>query len=196
MTRMMWIGLFCLIGLGSGIAARVVTLPASVAVGPAKDEARTEVALAPNEAAKSDRLELPHVRSETGIVTPAQAMPVEMPSASPDTTGIPGRRWQDANASASPTEVDTGSHTETASKNHKEVKDPKELKGPRTKDSRELKGSGIARSERPHRHMIARRSDDNASRSPPKVQAESWHCRQDAMGGFLRALDLSPKCNM
>jgi hypothetical protein len=184
-----WIALFCLVGLGPAIAIRVVTLPASVAVEPARDEGRTEVALAPNEAAKSDRLELPHIRAETGIVTPAQAMPVETLAASPETTKTPDRRWEDANASASPTEVDLGSHGENASNNHKEVKD-KEVK-----DS-QMKNLGITGSGRPHRHTIVRRLDSNAGTNPPKARAEIWHCRQDAMGGLLRALDLTPRCNM
>jgi hypothetical protein len=35
-----------------------------------------------------------------------------------------------------------------------------------------------------------------AARSPPNEKAGAWHCRQDAMGGLLRSLDLSPRCNL
>jgi hypothetical protein len=36
----------------------------------------------------------------------------------------------------------------------------------------------------------------SAAKFPPSEKAEAWHCRQDAMGGLLRSLDLSPKCNL
>jgi hypothetical protein len=187
MTRTTWIALFCLVGLGPAIAIRVVTLPASVTVEPARDQDKTEMALAPNEGAKSDRLKLPDIGAETGIVTPAQAMPVETPSTGLETIKTPGRHWQDANARAfsgdslppAGSGADAGSSEENTSNNHKEAK-----------------GSGIAPSERPHRRTIARKSDKSAGSNPPKARAEAWHCRQDAMGSLLRSLDLSPRCNL
>jgi hypothetical protein len=36
----------------------------------------------------------------------------------------------------------------------------------------------------------------SAVKFPPNEKAEAWHCRQDAMGGLLRSLDLSPRCNL
>ena len=68
MTRTMWIALFCLVGLGPAIAIRVVTRPASLAVEAAQDQSRTELALAPNEAAKADRLPLHDIRAETEVM--------------------------------------------------------------------------------------------------------------------------------
>jgi hypothetical protein len=34
-----------------------------------------------------------------------------------------------------------------------------------------------------------------AAKFPPNEKAEAWHCRQDAVGGLLRSLDLSPRCS-
>lgn len=184
MTRTMWIALFCLVGLGPAIAIKVVTRPASPVVEAAPDQDRTELALAPNEAAKSDRLPLPDIGAGSEIMPIAQPEPSETPQAGPETTRIPGRRWQDANAKALPGEVDTGK--ENAS--NKEAELPSRF-------NRSGKGSGAIPSER-HRHMIARRPIDTAASSPPRPRAEAWHCRQDATGSLLRSLDLSPRCHM
>jgi hypothetical protein len=73
----MWIALFCLVGLGPAIAIRVVTRPASLAVEAAQDQSRTELALAPNEAAKADRLPLHDIRAETEVMPAAQPEPSE-----------------------------------------------------------------------------------------------------------------------
>jgi hypothetical protein len=178
MTRTMWIALFCLVGLGPAIAIKVVTRPASLAVEAEQDQGRTELAL-PNEAAKADRLPLHDIRAETEIMPAAQPEPSETPPAGPDeTVRIPGRHWQDANARALPGE----------SLPRTEVEPPSLI-------NRNGKGSGVAPSERPHRHTIARTPIESASSNPPKPR-EVWHCRQDAMGSVLRSLDLSPRCNM
>jgi hypothetical protein len=56
--------------------------------------------------------------------------------------------------------------------------------------------AGLAPSEPPHRRTITSAAKKNAGIAPPKMRAEVWHCRQDAVGGLLRALDLSPRCNL
>jgi hypothetical protein len=120
MTRTMWIAVFCLVGLGPTIAIRVVTRPASLAVEAAQDQRRTELALAPNEAAKADRLPLHDIRAETEVMPAAQSEPSETPPTGPDeTVRIPGRRWQDANAKALPGEnlPRTGSGVDTGDEN-------------------------------------------------------------------------------
>jgi hypothetical protein len=193
MTRTMWIAVFCLVGLGPTIAIRVVTRPASLAVEAAQDQRRTELALAPNEAAKADRLPLHDIRAETEVMPAAQSEPSETPPTGPDeTVRIPGRRWQDANAKALPGEnlprtgfgVDTGD--ENTSNNEPE---------PPSGFKRNGKGSRVAPSERPHRHAVAARPIGSEGSNPPKPR-EVWHCRQDAMGSVLRSLNLSPRCNM
>jgi hypothetical protein len=188
MTRTMWIALFCLVGLGPAIAIKVVTRPASLAEA-AQDQSRTELALAPNEAAKADRLPLHDFRAETEVMPAVQPEPPETP---PDAK-IPGRQWQDANAKALPGEglPRTGSGVDTGEDNasSKEAKPPLRF-------NRNGKASGIAPSEPPHRHAVAKRPIESAGVSPPKPETHAWHCRQDATGSFLRALDLSPRCNM
>lgn len=182
MTRTMWIALFCLVGLGPAIAIKVVTRPASPAVDAGQDQGRTELALVPNEAAKSDRLPLPDIPAESETMRAVPPEPVEAPPAVPETAAIPGRRWQDANAKALPGE--TGD--ENAS--NKEADHPLRF-------NRNGKSAGIAPSGRPHRHASTKRPIESASSNPPKPR-EVWHCRQDAMGSILRSLDLSPRCNM
>ena len=141
MTRTMWIALFCLVGLGPAIAIKVVTRPASLAVEAAQDRSRTELALAPNEAAKADRLPLHDIRAETEVMPAAQPEPPETPPADA-TVKIPGRQWQDANAKALPGEglPRTGSGVDTdednASNNQAE---------PRSRFNRTGKGSGSLR---------------------------------------------------
>ena len=187
MTRTMWIALFCLVGLGPAIAIKVVTRPASVAAAAAQDQAGT--APAPNEAAKSDRLPLPDIRAEAELMPAA-----EPPEAPPDgvESGIPGRRWQDANAKAPPNESlpRTGSGIETG-----EEKASNKQAGIPSRFDRTRKAARIVPSEPAHRHTIARPPVETAGNNPPKPR-EAWHCRQDAMGSVLRSLDLSPRCHM
>jgi hypothetical protein len=96
----MWLALFCLVGLGAAVAIKVATPPVALVVEPALDQSKTEPASAPNELAKSDRLELPNTRVETESIVPlAATMPAETPSASPETIKTAAdRNWQDANA--------------------------------------------------------------------------------------------------
>jgi len=184
MTRTMWIALFCMVGLAPAIAIKVVTRPASLPVEAAPDQ----MALMPNEAAKSDRLPLHDIRAEAEVVPGAE--PPESPPAGSETAGIPTRHWQDANAKALPDESlpRTGSGVETDDNNASEAIPPLQF-------NRNRGGSRIAPSERPHRHTIARRPIESAGNTPPKPR-EVWHCRQDATGSMLRSLDLSPRCHM
>jgi hypothetical protein len=193
MTRTMWIALFCLVGLGPAIAIKVVTRPASPVVEAAQDQSGTEIAPGPNEAAKSDRLKLSDMRAESETMPAAQREPLVTPPAGPETIRNPGRRWQDANAKALPGDSlpRTGSGVDTGEDNasSKEAKPPLRF-------NRNGKASRIAPSEPPHRHAVAKRPIESAGVSPPKPETHAWHCRQDATGNFLRALDLSPRCNM
>jgi hypothetical protein len=169
MARTIWVAVFCLATLGAGAAIRIAA-PSASSVEPGSHPRKIDpidLVLAPNESAKSDRLPLPDIRAE------------------PET--IPGRHWQDANAKASPGEVDIGSREEGAS-----VKEEQ----PPIRADRHGSGSRIAPSERSHRHTMTREPKVSESTKSPKPRAEVWHCRQDAMGSILRSLDLSPRCNM
>src|SRR5258706_14612825 len=102
MSRTMWLALFCLIGLGPAIAIKVAAPLASLVVEPAQDQSKIEPAAAPNESAKSDRLELPNARAEAEIIVPpTNLMPADTPSTNPETVKeVADRPWQDANARA------------------------------------------------------------------------------------------------
>jgi hypothetical protein len=166
LSRTMWVAVFCLVGLGLAIAIKVAAPPASLVVEPAQDQRKIEPAFALNESAKSDRLELPHVRAEPGIIVPtangiivpeAKPTPAETPSTSQETVPkIEDRGWQNANASIIP------------------VAPPR-----RHSKSKELKQSAA-----------------KSAPTPPRKRAEVWHCRQDSVGSLLRSLDLSPRCNL
>jgi hypothetical protein len=104
MSRTMWLAVFCLVGLAPAIAIKVAAPPAFLVVDPAQDQSKVERAFAPNESAKSDRLELPKARGETEIIVPAaKPMPTETPSTRPETVKkVADRHWQNANAKVDP----------------------------------------------------------------------------------------------
>ena len=104
MTRTMWIAVFCLVTSGASIAIRVASPPASLFAETAPHPGKIGTGTVPNEAAKSDRLELPSIRAETGMMPVAQPLPVENPPGKPGTIKIPGQHWQDANARIAPSE--------------------------------------------------------------------------------------------
>jgi hypothetical protein len=182
LPKTMWLTLFCLVGLGPVIAIKVAAPPSSV-VGPAPDQSKpdqskVELASAPNETAKSDRLELPSARTEPEIIVPgAKPAPAETPSASAETAST--------SAVTSPTSVETTSSTgvETAVK---KVAD----RHWRDANARLLPVTP------PRRHTKSKELQQSASDHLPSERPEAWHCRQDAMGSLLRSLDLSPRCNL
>jgi hypothetical protein len=107
MTRTMWIAVFCLVTSGASIAIRVASPPASLFAETAPHQSKIGTDAVPNEAAKSDRLELPSIRADTETMPAAQAAPVENPSRKPDkpeTIKIPSPHWRDANARIAPSE--------------------------------------------------------------------------------------------
>jgi hypothetical protein len=107
MTRTMWIALFCLVTLGASIAIRVASPTASVFAETAPPQSKIGTGPGPNEAAKSDRLELPSIRAETDeteIMPAAQPLPVATPPSKPEPIKIPSQRWQNANAKIAPSE--------------------------------------------------------------------------------------------
>jgi hypothetical protein len=188
MGRTIWVAVFCLATLGAGAAIRIVA-PSAYTVGePGSVQRkidRMELALAPNELAKSDRLPLPDVRAETEMVPAVPPGTEATPSTASAT--IPGGHWQDANAKVTSDEIDSGSREENAS--GKDGEPPLRL-------NRHGSDSRIAPSEQSHRRAMTREPKVSVSTNSPKPRAEAWRCRQDAMGSILRSLDLSPRCNM
>ena len=170
MTRTMWIALFCLVGLGPAIAIKIVTRPAALAFEATQDQgrqdqSRTELALAPNEAAKADRLPLHEIRAETEVMPVAQPEPSETPP--DDTVKVPGRHWQDANAKALPGESlprgGSGADAGDENTSNREAEPPPRF-------NRNAKGAGVAPPERAHRHTIARRPIESAKQQPAEAQ--------------------------
>jgi hypothetical protein len=114
MTRTIWLAFFCLVGLGAAVAIKTAMPFAALVVEPTADQSRIEPTSAPNELAKSDRLELSSTRVETeDSVPPAKILPAEIPSDGPEAIKpetikpdaikkVADRRWQDANARANP----------------------------------------------------------------------------------------------
>jgi hypothetical protein len=47
----------------------------------------------------------------------------------------------------------------------------------------------------PPRRPKGKELKQSPGKNPTNQRAEVWHCRQDAVGGLLRSLDLSPRCN-
>jgi hypothetical protein len=174
MSRTVWLALFCLIGLAPAIALKVAAPSASLRVERAPPPSRIEPPFTPNDAEKSDRLELPNAHAETGIVVPASKLvAAETPSSSPEPVS-PGPEP----VSASPEPVSTS---------------PKPAKKVADRHWQNANASIISVAPHP-RHVKSKELKQSASKDPPKERTAVWHCRQDAMGSLLRSLDLSPRC--
>jgi hypothetical protein len=120
MFRTMWLALFCLVGLGAVMAIKLAASPATLVAGAARDQRITAPAFALNESAKSDRLELPDARAETGIVVPsAQPTPAATVPTSPVTISkVAAPHWEDANALIAPV---TSPHRDTKARQSKKT---------------------------------------------------------------------------
>jgi hypothetical protein len=176
MSRTMWFALFCMAGLGPAIALKIAAPPAAL-VEPAH-QSKIEPASAPNELAKADRLELPETPAKSELVVPVTTpMSAESPS-----------------TSAEPAET-----IETVNADHAVVRQTPVSKGglgrPADRKWRNANAK-ISPIEPTRPHTKSTESAQSTGKNPPNKTAEVWHCRQDAMGGLLRSLDLSPRCNL
>jgi hypothetical protein len=195
--KTMWLTLFCLVGLGPVVAIKVAAPSTSSIAGPAQNQSaatqsRIELAFAPNETAKSDRLELPRARTEPEIIVPAALpAPAEAPSASAETAST-NAKTPSTDAVTSSTNVETASSTsvETASSTSAETA-VKKVAARHWQDA----NARLLPVAPAHRHTKNEPAPSVANH-PPSERAEAWHCRQDAMGSLLRSLDLSPRCNL
>jgi hypothetical protein len=126
-------------------------------------------AFTPNETAKSDRLELPVARTQVEMVTPT-TMPVGAPSISPEEA--PSIEPQPAAADAIPDWREANAKAISAAPSGRPSK-----------------------SKKPKRSLTEhqKRPTERAASEKPRV---AFHCRQDAVGGLLRSLDLSPRCDL
>jgi len=170
MSRTVWLALFCLIGLAPAIALKVAAPSASLGGERAPPPSRIEPPFTPNDAEKSDRLELPNAHAETGIVVPAsKLMATETPSSSPEPVSPSPEGPEPVSPSPEPAKKVADRHWQNAN------------------------ASIISVAPHP-RHVKSKELKQSASKDPPKERTAVWHCRQDAMGSLLRSLDLSPRC--
>jgi hypothetical protein len=192
LPKTMWLTLFCLVGLGPVIAIKLAAPPAPSVAGPTPnrskpDQSKMELAFAPNETAKSDRLELARPVPEPDIIVPAA-------NPAPAETPAPNAETPSPNAITSSTDVGTASSTsvETAPSTTVETA-VKKAAGRNWKNA----NARLLPAAPPHRRTKSKEPEPSAAADhPPSERAEAWHCRQDAMGSILRSLDLSPRCNL
>jgi hypothetical protein len=155
MTRTLWFAVLCLAGLGTAIAIRAAIPVQSPIAKLAQDQNTLWGSFGPNEASKSDRLELPSVSLEAETETPNEAqMPVEAPSVDPEAAdAAPVHEFREANA----------------------------------------KVASVAPS---HGHSKSKKRAGRPTARAASAKPQPFHCRQDAAGGLLRALDLTPRCDL
>jgi hypothetical protein len=172
----MWFALCCL-AVGALVSIKAIATPSLLAVvANFPDAPRTrpgpDESLTPNRAAKSDRLPIPDMRTPANAFTPQVAtattpfVPVERAPAT-----IP--------AEPARTNADDGRQMEAWTVAHRRW--------------RKANAKLIAA---PPQQRLVRKSHPTAEadNGTGKVIVNTLPCRQDAVGGLLRALDLSPRC--
>jgi hypothetical protein len=169
-----WFALCCLAGLVAVVSIKAVTTPSFLAIaGPVPDAARMppspDESLTPNRAAKSDRLPLPDIGRPTYDFFAPQiavaATPVTPTEAAP---ALPDSPAADETPLPAARKV---AHRRWQDANAKLIANAPARRHPR----------------KPH-------SPVEAENMTGKATVNTLPCRRDAVGGLLRALDLSPRC--
>jgi hypothetical protein len=179
MHRTVWFALCCLAGLGTLVSIKAIATPSLFAVvANFPDAPRTppgpDESLTPDRAAKSDRLPIADMRPPTNTFTPqtqlatTPVVPVERAPAPLNFPAEPARTNAD---DARQIAAWTVAHRRWRKANAKLIAAPPQQRLVR----------------KPHPTAEA----DNTT---GKVIVNTLPCRQDAVGGLLRALDLSPRC--
>ena len=175
MSRTMWLALFCIVGLGPAIAIKLAAPPPTLVVEPGQDRSGFEPAFAPNELAKADRLELLADTSvKTEVIVPTK--PVAAESSSTNLETVKKVDIDQAVVHRAPL-FDSG-RSRHANRNWRNAN---------------AKMSPVEPLRRQNEGNEAKQS---TGKPAPNKTAEVWHCREDAIGGLLRSLDLSPRCNL
>jgi hypothetical protein len=180
MHRTVWFSFCCLVaGFGALVSIKAIATPSLFAVvANFPDALRTrpgpDESLTPNRAAKSDRLPIPDMRAPTNTFTPQVAtattpvVPVETAAAPANIPAEPARTNPD---DARQMAAWTVAHRRWRKANAKLIAAP------------------------PQQRLVQRpRPTAEADNGTGKVIVNTLPCRQDAVGGLLRALDLSPRC--
>ena len=179
MHRTVWFALCCLAGFGTLVSIKAIATPSLFAVVTNfPDAPRTrpgpDESLTPNRAARSDRLPIPDMRPPTNTLTRQVAtattpvVPVERAPAPPNIPAEPARTNADDTRQVA---TRTVAHRRWRKANAKLIAAPPQQR--------------LVRKPRPTA------AADNRT---GKVIVNTLPCRQDAVGGLLRTLDLSPRC--
>ena len=179
MHRTVWFALCCLAGFGALVSIKAIATPSLFAVvANFPDAPRTRPGpdenLTSNRPAKSDRLPIPDMRPPTNTFTPQVAtatipvISVERAPAPPNVPAEPAR----TNADDAPQmAAGTVAHRRWRKVHKNRIAPPPQQR--------------FVRKPRP---------TAEADNRTGKVIVNSPPCRQDGVGGLLRALDLSPRC--
>jgi hypothetical protein len=203
MNRILWFAVLCLAGLGTAIAIRSAMPMDSPVVKLAEAQTTLWSALTPNEAAKSDRLALPVARAKTETVAPP---PMSMPAETPAVNSEPAAAgaipdWREANAKDISAEDISAEDISAKDISAKDISAQNTL----AKDTSATASSAAPSRRLPKSRMPKRRltehhrpptehvTTDHSENEKPRA---AFHCRQDAVGGLLRSLDLSPQCDL
>jgi hypothetical protein len=199
LSKTIWLVLFCLVGLAPVVAIKVAAPPTPSVAGPGQNrsepkQSKTVLALAPNETAKSNRLELPPARAEPEIIVPGkQPAAAEAPSPSAEIPSTNAVRASASAETASSTRVETASSTRVETASSTSVETAVKKAADRNWKNANARLLPVTPAHRPAK---SKEPKPSATNQPPSERAEAFHCRQDAMGSLLRSLDLSPRCNL
>jgi len=173
-----WFALCCLAGFGTLVSIKAIATPSLFAVvanfpdaprmQPGPDENLT-----PNRAAKSDRLPIPDTRPPTNTFTPqaTATVPVVPVERAPAPANIPAEPARTNADDARQMAAWTAAHRRWRKANAKLI------------------------AASPQQRLVRKpRPTAEADNRTGKVIINTLPCRQDAVGGLLRALDLSPRC--
>jgi hypothetical protein len=205
MNRILWFAVLCLAGLGTAIAIRSAMPTDSPVAKLAEAQTTLWSALTPNEAAKSDRLALPVARAKTETVAPPpMSMPAEAPAEPAASGAIPD--WREANAKDISAEDISAEDISAKDISAKDISAQNTLaKDTSAKDTSATASSAAPSRRLPKSRMPKRRltehhrpptehvTTDHSENEKPRA---AFRCRQDAVGGLLRSLDLSPRCDL
>jgi hypothetical protein len=179
MHRTVWFAFCCLVaGFGALVSIKAIATPSLFAVATNfPDAPRTRLgpdgSLTPNRAAKSDRLPIPDMRAPTNTFTPQVATAT--------TPVVPVERAPPPNIPAEPARTNAD--------------DARQMAAWTVAHQRWRKANAELIAAPPQQRLARKqRPTAEADNRTGKVIINTLPCRQDAVGGLLRALDLSPRC--
>lgn len=177
MTRTVWFALICLSGLGAVVAIAATMTPVPVPA-PAEQHAGADDGFVLDRSAKTDRLPLVKAQDPASAQVAAQP-PADPPIVAPDlldkaesTPAMPAATTADGDETPRRT-------TASRTRHHQRWQDA---------------NARLAETPPPRRHARRAHPRTEAANDPSKATVNALPCRHDAMGGLMRALNLSPHC--